>query len=105
MNTNVQALKNLYAALGGSESNVADLNTNAEIINAIASLLSEGDFGILPTVSASDNGKVLTVSNGEWTAETPEEELPTVSASDNGKVLTVVEGDWAAASIPETTEE
>lgn len=26
--------------------------------------------------------------------------LPTVSASDNGKVLTVVNGAWAAASLP-----
>ena len=66
--TNVQALKNLYVAFGGTLSDIADLNTNAEIINAIASLLSEGDFGILPTVSASDNGKVLTVVDGDWTA-------------------------------------
>lgn len=27
--------------------------------------------------------------------------LPTVSASDNGKVLRVVSGEWAAATIPD----
>lgn len=53
----------------------------------------------LPTVSSSDNDKVLMVSNGAWAAGTFSG-LPSVSSSDNGKVLTVVSGAWAAASLP-----
>ena len=53
---------------------------------------------MLPSVSGSDNGKVLTVSGGDWTAVTPTAELPAVSGSDNGKVLTVSSGSWAAVT-------
>ena len=99
--TTPEALRAVYAALGGTAADVADLVTTPEIISAIATLLAAGDFGILPTVGADDNGKVLTVSGGEWAAVMPTPELPTVSATDNGDVLTVVEGAWAAAALPE----
>lgn len=40
-----------------------------------------------------------TADGAEWaTPAAPEPELPSVSGSDNGKVLKVVEGAWAAAS-------
>lgn len=65
---NVQALKNLYAALGGETSAVANLTTNADMINAIASLVSASGGESLPEVTAADNGKVLTVVSGEWAA-------------------------------------
>lgn len=52
----------------------------------------------LPAVSGIDNGKVLTVAEGSWTAANPATELPSVSATDNGDVLTVVEGAWAKAT-------
>lgn len=69
MDTNVQALKNLYVALGGDSSTVASLATNAEIINAIASLPGlTGEY--LPAVTAEDNGKVLKVAEGKWTLGT-----------------------------------
>lgn len=50
--------------------------------------------------SIGSNGQVLTkTANGyEW--KTPSNGLPSVTASDNGKVLRVVNGAWAAASLP-----
>ena len=69
MDTNVQALKNLYVALGGDLSTVANLATSSEVINAIASLPSlTGEYP--PAVTAEDNGKVLKVAEGKWTLGT-----------------------------------
>ena len=64
MDTNVQALKNLYVALGGDLSTVANLATSSEVINAIAQLPAIG--AKLPTVTATDNGKILKVVEGKW---------------------------------------
>lgn len=55
----------------------------------------------LPSVSASDNGDVLSVSGGAWAKVTPEPELPAVTADDNGKVLMVKEGAWSVESLPD----
>ena len=52
----------------------------------------------LPPVNSSDNGKILTVVSGQWTAVTKQNELPSVSSSDNGKVLSVVNGAWASSN-------
>lgn len=53
----------------------------------------------LPAVSGTDNGKVLKVSGGAWTAAA--DSLPAVSATDNGKVLMVKNGAWSVESLPE----
>lgn len=70
MDTNVDALKNLYTAFGGSSDTVADMTTNAEVINALAALIAAGGGSILPKVTATDNGKVLKVADGAWTVGT-----------------------------------
>lgn len=65
----VDALYALYVALGGD---VADINTKTtipECINEIATLISGGALKELPKVTSSDNGKVLTVADGAWSAE------------------------------------
>lgn len=63
--TNVKALKNLYVALGGSSSTVANMVLSADVIAAIATLMAAKEPE-LPTVTASDNGKVLKVIDGAW---------------------------------------
>lgn len=68
MDGNVDALKNLFLAFGGSAETVANLTTSAEVINAIASHISAGGGAELPAVSATNNGQVLTVVSGKWAA-------------------------------------
>lgn len=65
---NVDALKTLYTALGGSADDVANITTIPDMINAIASHVAAGGAAELPAVKAADNGKVLTVVSGEWKA-------------------------------------
>lgn len=65
MDNNIKALQNLYVALGGDIDDVADVNTNADMINAIAGIAAT--IKGLPAVKASDNGKILKVVEGEWT--------------------------------------
>jgi hypothetical protein len=62
---NVNALKALYVALGGSADTVAALTLNAEVINAIATLVGTTG-GMLPKVTSTNNGKVLKVVDGAW---------------------------------------
>lgn len=69
--TNVEALKKLYVALGGTASNVANAITSAEVIDAIATIAAGAGIE-LPAVTASDNGSVLKVIDGAWAVGTDE---------------------------------
>lgn len=62
--------------------------------NAFKPFTDAGGGSDLPEVDSDDNGKVLSVVEGEWDKATPAKELPSVSGSDNGKVLTVYNGAW-----------
>lgn len=73
MNLTVEALKELYTALGGNVTNVADITLIPDMIRAIAIHIGNGGAAELPTVSSANNGNVLTVVNGAWAAA----ELPT----------------------------
>lgn len=70
MDTTVVALRNLYVAMGGQAADVANLVIIPDLINAIATLVSSGATAELPAVTASDNGKVLKVVDGEWAVGT-----------------------------------
>jgi hypothetical protein len=72
MDNTITALQALYAALGGTSADVANMNTIPELINAIAAFVAAGGAAELPAVTATDNGKVLTVVSGKWAAKTPE---------------------------------
>lgn len=65
INTIAEALKKLYAKLGGTD-NVADVPTVAEMIDKVTEVAGTGGGG-LPEVTAADNGKLLGVDDGEWT--------------------------------------
>ena len=108
MDGNVQALQNLYVAFGGLLTDtyddiangvpVSDYVLSSDVINACAKKAPSGSGASLPTVSASDNGDVLTVVNGAWAKASIPSQLPTVTADDNGDVLKVVDGTWAKAT-------
>lgn len=104
MDNTLDALRNLYVALGGTASNVADLVIIPDLINAIATLIAINGISTLPTVSASDNGKVLTVVSGKWNKAAVPTELPAVTATDNGKVLKVTDGAWAVGTDNTTAD-
>ena len=70
MDTTVTALQGLYVALGGTASNVANIVTIPDMINAITTLVTSGGTAELPAVTSSDNGKVLKVVNGKWSVGT-----------------------------------
>lgn len=63
--TNVEALKTLYVALGGSADDFT-ATTNADAIALIATVVGTAVAPELPKVTSSDNGKVLTVVSGKW---------------------------------------
>lgn len=66
MKTIVEALKELYIAMGGESSSVADFSLNPDVIEQIASLVASGETKELPAVTAEDNGKMLAVVEGAW---------------------------------------
>ena len=72
MDKTIDALRNLYVALGGTASDVANIVIIPDLINAIAELISSGATAELPKVTSSDNGKVLKVVSGKWAKATIE---------------------------------
>lgn len=59
------------------------------------------DAGAVRTAQGSGNeGKVLRVNQSGNLAVDSVAELPSVSSSDNGKILQVVSGVWSVAQLP-----
>lgn len=54
MNTNLEALKNLYVALGGEEANVEDCSRSVDVLNAIAAMF-DGEYDAALNPDAINN--------------------------------------------------
>ncbi len=93
--TTIEALREVYKALGGTGTDIADNMTIPEALVVIATAVASTIE--LPAVTTSNNGQVLTVSAGKWVAADIPSQLPAVSAPDDvGKVLKVNDsGVWA----------
>ena len=61
--TTVEELRTLYVKLGGNLEDVAELQTDAELIDKIEDIAGAKE---LPEVTADDNGNVLKVIEGAW---------------------------------------
>ena len=57
----------------------------------------------VPTVTASNNGEILKVENGQWTVGEAPTGVPDVTTSDNGSILQVNNGEWTAQDALPTT--
>ena len=66
--TNVEALKEIYVALGGNASSF-NAQTNPEAIHLISTVIAAAIAPELPKVTSSNNGQVLTVDGGKWKAK------------------------------------
>lgn len=69
MDTTIDALKNLYVALGGSADDVENVTLIPDMINALAIVAASATAAELPKVTSSNNGQVLTVDGGKWKAK------------------------------------
>lgn len=95
----VESLRELYVALGGDLSDVANITTIPEMLSKI-SLVAQAAATELPVVSGADDGDVLGVVSGKWAKMSVPTELPAVTNVDDGNVLGVVSGNWAKMSVP-----
>ena len=66
--TNVEALKEVYVALGGNARSFNALTT-PEALHLISTVFAAAIAPELPKVTGSNNGQVLTVDGGKWKAK------------------------------------
>ena len=98
---NVEALKALYKALGGNESNVVNASTIVDVLNEISKLLG-GDYDAIQNAEAIAN--ITAVASGLSPKETqnvtvnPSTEQQAITA-DAGKVLGTVTVNAVTAAI------
>ena len=90
--TTVEELRTLYVKLGGSIEDVAGLQTDAELIDKIEDIYEAGSS--LPEVTAEDDGKVLSVVDGEWDK---------AEASSNSVIIDATYTDTGIISFPNKT--
>lgn len=112
----LQALTNVVDPNGTTIAAAAKLNNMTTSIVPLAAGQSpnstltvvDGHFHLtlyvpveLPVVTSQNNGQIMKVENGAWTAGDAPTDVPAVTASDNGKILQVNNGAWSAEnSLP-----
>lgn len=76
MDNTLDALRNLYVALGGDADDVENLVIIPDLLNAIATqaatVVTAANTNELPAVTTADNGKILKVAAGKWAVGTDE---------------------------------
>lgn len=102
MDKNLQeALKWVYASLGGDITTLAAVDNITEILNAIAALdtvqkINSGGSGSeLPAVTTDDNGDVLTVVEGAWAKAAP--------GGSSGLVISIIDDEATQSFIMNKT--
>ena len=101
MKTNPEALKDLYKALGGSESDVAECITSVEVMNKISALL-EGETGAVLNPNAIENITAVAPTGGGGDSDFSIAEVTLIS-SENGKtwhaVMPIIGEDYNPQAI------
>ena len=105
MKQTVDALKALYAALGGTAADVADARTIVDVLNAIAVLfggqggatLNPDAVDAITVVASTIHPPTPTVQNKEVTPSTSQQTI----TADSGKVLGTVTVSAVTAAIDE----
>lgn len=101
MKTITDSLKNFYAKLGGNPSNLPSRSTSADIIDAMSDVYTDKEgTHVEVTTQVTEGTKIATVktNNEDHDIYVPTE-LPSVTSSDEGKVLSVnSSGAWVAGS-------
>ena len=101
MKTITDSLKNFYAKLGGNPANLPSRSTSADIIDAMSDVYTDKEgTHVEVTTPVTEGTKIATVkTNNEDHDIYAPTELPSVTSSDEGKVLTVnSSGNWAKGS-------
>lgn len=93
-------LTELLNKITGKKYSEHEFDTAGYIIDEINKHIDSGGGSSLPDVTTDDNGKVLTVVNGDWKKAEAAKELPKVTTADNKKVLMVVSGEWVKNILP-----
>ena len=81
----IEALQQLYVALGGNIADVQNITITPEMISALTEVAAAA-ASELPAVTSTDNGKMLTVVSGKWAKANPPTKF--------------VQG-WAVYTVPE----
>lgn len=86
MDTNVQALKNLYEQLGGDSADVANVSTIVEMLNAISAMYKGASDAVLNPAAINNIAAVIGNQGGEILSPTITF-APTIDTSSWGNVI------------------
>lgn len=101
MSTVNEALKSLILALGGDPESMYDNTTVSDYIKDLETAMQASGSGAkIDDTTASDSTVYSSAKTESLIPVIPDPELPSVTSEDNGKILKVVDGVWTAV-LPE----